>query len=226
MQPENQALTRKNSSFHYYIGKEELIDKNFPIIYLLELLPRSEELEEELLLLEDDLEEELRPDCPLETELLRLLLGEVVSRLVEELLLRLLFPEFVLLWLVLLFTLLLLPEVLLSLLLPDVLSRFEDEELLLGRVVGREVELGFVSEFPGRVDVPGVVLGRVVPVLGRGVVPVLGRVVVPVLGRVVVPVLGRVPGLEEGLVLVFGRIFTDPKSERRLVWYTRSFLTL
>lgn len=226
MQPENQALTRKNSSFHYYIGKEELIDKNFPIIYLLELLPRSEELEEELLLLEDDLEEELRPDCPLETELLRLLLGEVVSRLVEELLLRLLFPEFVLLWLVLLFTLLLLPEVLLSLLLPDVLSRFEDEELLLGRVVGREVELGFVSEFPGRVDVPGVVLGRVVPVLGRVVVPVLGRVVVPVLGRVVVPVLGRVPGLEEGLVLVFGRIFTDPKSERRLVWYTRSFLTL
>lgn len=221
MQPENQALTRKNSSFHYYIGKEELIDKNFPIIYLLELLPRSEELEEELLLLEDDLEEELRPDCPLETELLRLLLGEVVSRLVEELLLRLLFPEFVLLWLVLLFTLLLLPEVLLSLLL-----RFEDEELLLGRVVGREVELGFVSEFPGRVDVPGVVLGRVVPVLGRVVVPVLGRVVVPVLGRVVVPVLGRVPGLEEGLVLVFGRIFTDPKSERRLVWYTRSFLTL
>ena len=132
------------------------------------------------------------------------------------------------------FTLLLLPEVLLSLLLPDVLSRFEDEELLLGRVVGREVELGFVSEFPGRVDVPGVVLGRVVelpgrvvvPVLGRVVVPVLGRVVVPVLGRVVVPVLGRAPGLEEGLVLVFGRIFTDPKSERRLVWYTRSFLTL
>lgn len=189
-----------------------MIDKNFPIIYLLELLPRSEELEEELLLLEDELEEEeLRPDCPLETELLRRLLGEVVSRLAEELLLRLLFPEFVLLWLVLLFTLLLLPEVLLSLLLPDVLSRFEDEELLLGRVVGREVEL------PGRV---------VVPVLGRVVVPVLGRVVVPVLGRVVVPVLGRVPGLEEGLVLVFGRIFTDPKSERRLVWYTRSFLTL
>ena len=116
-------------------------------------------------------------------------------------------------------------QVLLSLLLPDVLSRFEDEELLLGRVVGREVELGFVSEFPGRVDVPGVVLGRVVelpgrvvvPVLGRVVVPVLGRVVVPVLGRVVVPVLGRAPGLEEGLVLVFGRIFTDPKSERRLV---------
>ena len=122
------------------------------------------------------------------------------------------------------------------------MSRFEDEELLLGRVVGREVELGFVSEFPGRVDVPGVVLGRVVPVLGRVVVPVLGRVVVPVLGRVVVPVLGRVvvpvlgrvvvpvlgrvPGLEEGLVLVFGRIFTVPKSERRLVWYTRSFLTL
>ena len=212
-----------------------MIDKNFPIIYLLELLPRSEELEEELLLLEDELEEEeLRPDCPLETELRRLLLGEVVSRLAEELLLRLLFPEFVLLWLVLLFTLLLLPEVLLSLLLPDVVSRFEDEELLLGRVVGREVELGFVSEFPGRVDVPGVVLGRVVelpgrvvvPVLGRVVVPVLGRVVVPVLGRVVVPVLGRAPGLEEGLVLVFGRIFTDPKSERRLVWYTRSFLTL
>ena len=184
-----------------------MIDKNFPIIYLLELLPRSEELEEEL-----------RPDCPLETELRRLLLGEVVSRLAEELLLRLLFPEFVLLWLVLLFTLLLLPEVLLSLLLPDVLSRFEDEELLLGRVVGREVELGFVSEFPGRVDVPGVVLGRVVELPGR--------VVVPVLGRVVVPVLGRAPGLEEGLVLVFGRIFTDPKSERRLVWYTRSFLTL
>ena len=131
-----------------------------------------------------------------------------------------------LLWLVLLFTLLLLPEVLLSLLLPDVLSRFEDEELLLGRVVGREVELGFVSEFPGRVDVPGVVLGRVVELPGRVVVPVLGRVVVPVLGRVVVPVLERVPGLEEGLVLVFGRIFTDPKSERRLVWYTRSFLTL
>ena len=120
--------------------------------------------------------------------------------------------------LLLLFTLLLLPAVFLSLLLPDVLSRFEDEELLLGRVVGREVELGFVSEFPGRVDVPGVVLGRVVELPGR--------VVVPVLGRVVVPVLGRAPGLEEGLVLVFGRIFTDPKSERRLVWYTRSFLTL
>lgn len=92
--------------------------------------------------------------------------------------------------------------------------------------MGREVELGFVSELPGRVDVPGVVLGRVVvpvfgrvvvPVLGRVVVPVLGRVVVPVLGRVVVLVLGRVTGLEEGLVLVFGRIFTDPKSERRLV---------
>ena len=107
---------------------------------------------------------------------------------------------------------------LLSLLLPDVFSRLEDEELLLGREVGREVELGFVSELPGRVDVPGVVLGRVVvPVLGRVVVPVLGRVVVPVLGRVVVLVLGRVTGLEEGLVLVFGRIFTDPKSERRLV---------
>ena len=198
-----------------------MIDKNFPIIYLLELLPRSEELEEELLLLEDELEEEeLRPDCPLETELRRLLLGEVVSRLAEELLLRLLFPEFVLLWLVLLFTLLLLPEVLLSLLLPDVLSRFEDEELLLGRVVGREVELGFVSEFPGRVDVPGVVLGRVVELPGRVVVPVLGRVVVPV-ERV------NFKSLDQYLkVLVFGRIFTDPKSERRLVWYTRSFLTL
>ena len=146
------------------------------------------------LLPEEELEaEEPRLDCPLDTELLRvllrvvlrlefelLLLGDVVVRLVEELLLRLLLPEFVLL-----FTGVLLPELLFSLRLLDEFSRLDDdEEVLLGRVV-------------------------VVPVLGR-VVPVLGRV--DTLGRVVV-----VPGLELGLVLVFGRIFTEPKSERRFV---------
>ena len=126
----------------------------------------------------------LRVVLRLEFELL--LLGDVVVRLVEELLLRLLLPEFVLL-----FTGVLLPELLLSLRLLDEFSRLDDdEEVLLGRVV--------------------VVLGRVLaPVLGR-VVPVLGRV--DTLGRVVV-----VPGLELGLVLVFGRIFTEPKSERRFV---------
>jgi len=128
----------------------------------------------------------------LEFELL--LLGDVVVRLVEELLLRLLLPEFVLL-----FTGVLLPELLFSLRLLDEFSRLDDdEEVLLGRVV--------VVPVLGRV----VVLGRVLaPVLGR-VVPVLGRV--DTLGRVVV-----VPGLELGLVLVFGRIFTEPKSERRFV---------
>lgn len=120
----------------------------------------------------------LRVVLRLEFELL--LLGDVVVRLVEELLLRLLLPEFVLL-----FTGVLLPELLFSLRLLDEFSRLDDdEEVLLGRVV-------------------------VVPVLGR-VVPVLGRV--DTLGRVVV-----VPGLELGLVLVFGRIFTEPKSERRFV---------
>lgn len=125
----------------------------------------------------------LRVVLRLEFELL--LLGDVVVRLVEELLLRLLLPEFVLL-----FTGVLLPELLFSLRLLDEFFRFDDdEEALLGRVV---------------------VLGRLlVPVLGR-VVPVLGRV--DTLGRVVV-----VPGLELGLVLVFGRIFTEPKSERRFV---------
>lgn len=118
----------------------------------------------------------LRVVLRLEFELL--LLGDVVVRLVEELLLRLLLPEFVLL-----FTGVLLPELLFSLRLLDEFSRLDDdEEVLLGRVV--------------------VVLGRVVPVLGR--VDTLGRVVV-------------VPGLELGLVLVFGRIFTEPKSERRFV---------
>ena len=108
-----------------------------------------------------------------------LLLGDVVVRLVEELLLRLLLPEFVLL-----FTGVLLPELLFSLRLLDEFSRLDDdEEVLLGRVLAP-------------------VLGRVVPVLGR--VDTLGRVVV-------------VPGLELGLVLVFGRIFTEPKSERRFV---------
>lgn len=125
----------------------------------------------------------LRVVLRLELELL--LLGDVVVRLVEELLLRLLLPEFVSL-----FTGVLLPELLFSLRLLDEFFRFDDdEEALLGRVV---------------------VLGRLlVPVLGR-VVPVLGRV--DTLGRVVV-----VPGLELGLVLVFGRIFTEPKSERRFV---------
>ena len=159
------------------------------ISYLLdELLPRSEEFEEELLRLllpEEELEaEEPRLDCPLDTELLRvllrvvlrlefelLLLGDVVVRLVEELLLRLLLPEFVLL-----FTGVLLPELLFSLRLLDEFSRLDDDEEVL--------------------------LGRVVVVLGR--VDTLGRVVV-------------VPGLELGLVLVFGRIFTEPKSERRFV---------
>ena len=126
----------------------------------------------------------LRVVLRLEFELL--LLGDVVVRLVEELLLRLLLPEFVLL-----FTGVLLPELLFSLRLLDEFSRLDDdEEVLLGRVV--------------------VVLGRVLaPVLGR-VVPVLGRV--DTLGRVVV-----VPGLEHRLVLVFGPIFTEPKSERRFV---------
>lgn len=132
----------------------------------------------------------LRVVLRLEFELL--LLGDVVVRLVEELLLRLLLPEFVLL-----FTGVLLPELLFSLRLLDEFSRLDDdEEVLLGRVV--------------------VVLGRVV-VLERVLAPVLGRVV-PVLGRV--DTLGRVvvvPGLELGLVLVFGRIFTEPKSERRFV---------
>ena len=132
----------------------------------------------------------LRVVLRLEFELL--LLGDVVVRLVEELLLRLLLPEFVLL-----FTGVLLPELLFSLRLLDEFSRLDDdEEVLLGRVV--------------------VVLGRVV-VLGQVLAPVLGRVV-PVLGRV--DTLGRVvvvPGLELGLVLVFGRIFTEPKSERRFV---------
>jgi hypothetical protein len=105
----------------------------------------------------------------LEFELL--LLGDVVVRLVEELLLRLLLPEFVLL-----FTGVLLPELLFSLRLLDEFSRLDDDEEVL--------------------------LGRVVVVLGR--VDTLGRVVV-------------VPGLELGLVLVFGRIFTEPKSERRFV---------
>lgn len=134
----------------------------------------------------------LRVVLRLEFELL--LLGDVVVRLVEELLLRLLLPEFVLL-----FTGVLLPELLFSLRLLDEFSRLDDdEEVLLGRVV--------VVPVLGRV----VVLGRVLaPVLGR-VVPVLGRV--DTLGRVVV-----VPGLELGLVLVFGRIFTEPKSERRFV---------
>lgn len=134
----------------------------------------------------------LRVVLRLEFELL--LLGDVVVRLVEELLLRLLLPEFALL-----FTGVLLPELLFSLRLLDEFSRLDDdEEVLLGRVV--------VVPVLGRV----VVLGRVLaPVLGR-VVPVLGRV--DTLGRVVV-----VPGLELGLVLVFGRIFTEPKSERRFV---------
>ena len=134
----------------------------------------------------------LRVVLRLEFELL--LLGDVVVRLVEELLLRLLLPEFVLL-----FTGVLLPELLFSLRLLDEFSRLDDdEEVLLGRVV--------VVPVLGRV----VVLGRVLaPVLGRAV-PVLGRV--DTLGRVVV-----VPGLELGLVLVFGRIFTEPKSERRFV---------
>lgn len=119
----------------------------------------------------------LRVVLRLEFELL--LLGDVVVRLVEELLLRLLLPEFVLL-----FTGVLLPELLFSLRLLDEFSRLDDdEEVLLGRVLAP-------------------VLGRVVPVLGR--VDTLGRVVV-------------VPGLELGLVLVFGRIFTEPKSERRFV---------
>lgn len=128
----------------------------------------------------------LRVVLRLEFELL--LLGDVVVRLVEELLLRLLLPEFVLL-----FTGVLLPELLFSLRLLDEFSRLDDdEEVLLGRVV--------VVPVLGRVLAP--VLGRVVPVLGR--VDTLGRVVV-------------VPGLELGLVLVFGRIFTEPKSERRFV---------
>ena len=108
----------------------------------------------------------LRVVLRLEFELL--LLGDVVVRLVEELLLRLLLPEFVLL-----FTGVLLPELLFSLRLLDEFSRLDDdEEVLLGRVV--------VVPVLGRV----VVLGRVLaPVLGR-VVPVLGRV--DTLGRVVV----------------------------------------
>ena len=142
--------------------------------YLLdELLSRSEELEEELLRLllpEVDFEEELRLDCPPETELLRvllrvvlrvevelLLLGEVVVRLVEELLLRLLLPEFVLV-----LTGVAVLDLRLSLRLLDELSRLdEEEELLLGRVV----------------------------VVERVLVLVLGRLLVLVLGRLLVLVL-------------------------------------
>ena len=156
--------------------------------YLLdELLPRSEELEEELLRLllpEVDFEEELRLDCPPETELLRvllrvvlrvevelLLLGEVVVRLVEELLLRLLLPEFVLV-----LTGVAVLDLRFSLRLLDELSRLdEEEELLLGRVVVVERVLVLVL---GRLLV--LVLGRVV-VLVRVLVVVLGRLLVLVL---------------------------------------------
>lgn len=107
----------------------------------------------------------------LRVELELLLLGEVVVRLVEELLLRLLLPEFVLV-----LTGVAVLDLLLSLRLLDELSRpDDDEELLLGRVVVVE-----------RVVV--LVLGRLlvlVPVLVR----VLVRELVLVLGRLLVLVL-------------------------------------
>lgn len=107
----------------------------------------------------------------LRVELELLLLGEVVVRLVEELLLRLLLLEFVLV-----LTGVAVLDLLLSLRLLDELSRpDDDEELLLGRVVVVE-----------RVVV--LVLGRLlvlVPVLVR----VLVRELVRVLGRLLVLVL-------------------------------------
>ena len=192
------------------------------VYYLLELFPRSEEPAEldvlllRLLLPEEEFEEEELRLGLLETELDRELLPRLVDvflplsvvfvrPLVEE-------PEEEFLPELLPVELLrrLEEDPLLELLLPDVLSCLVDEE-----APGREVEvLGREVEVLGRDVLGRVGVSVLVELPGRA--DVLGRVVVP--GRVLLPGRVEVPGLVTlpGLVFVFGRIVTEPKSERRL----------